>query len=218
MWNDLTLGFKTAFETAWDGYKAGSKPIGAAIVDTANVVVASGRNQCNDDGTGLIARHQLAHAEANAILRISEMAMPDRYLHLGDYTLYSTLEPCPFCFGAIVMGSIRHLAFGARDRLAGAAILNKAMGYIEDQNISIDGPFYEPEIVQIALLVCYEIETVADPKTLARMLGSWNRDCAVGVEIGRLLAAEAILPAAIAADEPMSAIFDDIINIAATFK
>jgi len=29
--------------------------------------------------------------------------------NIRTFTLYTTLEPCPLCFGAIVMGSIRNV-------------------------------------------------------------------------------------------------------------
>lgn len=210
MWQDLDLGFKTAFEMAWEGYRHGSRPIGAAIVDVQNLVTAAGRSQCDDDGPGLISRHELAHAEVNAILQIGETDV--RIIH--EYTLYTTMEPCPFCFGAIIMSDIGHVEFGARDRLAGAVGLNNALDYITEKDIRIEGPFYEAEVVQMALLACHAIETGTNPKALGHMLGLWSADCTVGVEIGRLLAAEAILKAALEVNEPFGSIFDDIIQIA----
>lgn len=216
MWQDLDLGFKTAFEAAWDGYKTGSKPIGAAIVNSENMVVAAGRSQENDKGPGLLSTHRLAHAGVNVILQISGAGPAENRSGVLDYTLYTTMEPCPFCFGAIVMGNIRHVKFGARNRLAGATILNKAMGYIEDKGIGIEGPYFEPEMVQMALMVCHEIENNPSFQALGRVLGHWTRDCATGVEIGKLLASEAILKAALEENEPMHAIFDDIILIADT--
>ena len=58
----------------------------------------------------------LVHAEINAIVQLKRKEHPN----IRSYTQYSTTEPCILCFGAIVMGNIRHFKFAARDRHAGA--------------------------------------------------------------------------------------------------
>jgi tRNA(adenine34) deaminase len=79
-----------------------------------------------------------AHAE---ILALREAAA-----HTGDYrlagaTLYSTLEPCVMCAGALVAARVGRLVFGARDlrfggvrskfRLADSDKLNHAVEVVE---------------------------------------------------------------------------------------
>ncbi|MGH2706088.1 MAG: tRNA adenosine(34) deaminase TadA [Actinomycetota bacterium] len=86
-------------------------PIGAVAV-RRNEVVASAHNERE-------LRHDpTAHAEILALRRASEKLGAWR---LDDVTLYSTLEPCPMCAGALVAARIERLVYGAPDERAGAA-------------------------------------------------------------------------------------------------
>jgi tRNA(adenine34) deaminase len=190
MWNDLEYGFQIAFNNAWEAYKSNTIPIGVVILDRNNNIMSIGKNQIHSDGDGLIKFHQLAHAEANAILKLSEIKDINIHKNIRTFTLYSTMEPCPFCFGAIVMGSIRNLKFASRDSWAGATALNNTINYIKNKNISVHGPFEETELVQIAMQTCYEMETGRKCESL---LTSWSEFCPKGVQIGKVLFEECIL-------------------------
>lgn len=75
------------------------------------------------DGTAFEERNRTrelsdptAHAETLVIRRAAA--------HQGDWrleghTLYTTLEPCAMCAGAIVLARVERLVFGARDPKAG---------------------------------------------------------------------------------------------------
>ena len=89
---------------------AGEVPVGAVIVQDG-VIVGIGCNQVitNSDPT--------AHAEVMAIRAAGRK--------LGNYrlegcTLYSTLEPCAMCAGAILHARIARLVYAAADPKAGA--------------------------------------------------------------------------------------------------
>ncbi|HUU92185.1 MAG TPA: nucleoside deaminase, partial [Phycisphaerae bacterium] len=58
-----------------------------------------------------------AHAEMIAITQAAEALGTWR---LGGCTLYVTLEPCAMCAGAMVLGRIDRLVYGAADPKAGA--------------------------------------------------------------------------------------------------
>lgn len=117
-WNDVELGFQVAFRAAWEAYTKGSIPIGATILNRNDEVVSIGRNRIYEKSAPLpqILNHQLAHAEINAILQLNEEEHPN----IRSYILYSAMEPCPLCLGAIAMGSIKYVKFAARDGWAGA--------------------------------------------------------------------------------------------------
>jgi tRNA(adenine34) deaminase len=59
-----------------------------------------------------------AHAE---ILCIRAAAEIEGSWRLVNYTLYTTLEPCPMCMGAIQQSRIKTLVYGAKDFRLGAA-------------------------------------------------------------------------------------------------
>jgi tRNA(adenine34) deaminase len=122
---------RQALDLAHEAERAGEIPVGAVIV-VDNQVIGRGRNSP-------ITRHDpTAHAEILALREAAE--------HLGNYrlesaTLYSTLEPCVMCAGALVAARIARLVFGARDlrfggvrskfRLADSEILNHRVEIVE---------------------------------------------------------------------------------------
>lgn len=86
-------------------------PIGACIVSAEGELLAAASNRTitNNDPT--------AHAEILAIRAAAEK--------IGNYrltgaTVYSTIEPCAMCAGALVNARVARLVYGARDERFGA--------------------------------------------------------------------------------------------------
>ena len=75
------------------------------------VVLSTARNSVEKltDGT--------AHAEMLAIQKAGEVVGNWR---LANTTLYTTLEPCPMCMGAIQASRIQKVVYGAKDPRLGA--------------------------------------------------------------------------------------------------
>ena len=114
---DLSTGWQTVMQEAWDACLHGSYPIGACIADEAGQIVARGRNRLEEERrvNEMISGHRLAHAEVNALLNLPEVsAETSRTL-----TLVSSVEPCPMCLGAMRMQRINKLAYAAADAWAG---------------------------------------------------------------------------------------------------
>lgn len=90
---------------------AGDVPVGAVIVNSSGLLLARGRNrrELNQDPT--------AHAEMDALREASQKLGTWR---LAGTTLYSTLEPCPMCAGALVNARVTRLVYGCPDPKAGA--------------------------------------------------------------------------------------------------
>ncbi len=88
--------------------EAGQLPIGAVLV-LADEIVSRGRNRY------LERRSQLAHAELEALQEGGEAA----FSRHDDCVLYTTVEPCPMCLGALVMADVPHVVFAAHDANAG---------------------------------------------------------------------------------------------------
>ena len=91
--------------------EAGELPVGCVIAKDG-AVIARGRNACEASGDAT------AHAELLAIREASRRLGDWR---LNDCTLYSTLEPCPMCAGAIVQARVGRVVFAAPDRAQGCA-------------------------------------------------------------------------------------------------
>lgn len=95
--------------------KAGQKdevPIGALVVAENGIILSAAHNLT-------ISRvDPTAHAE---ILALREAAVKISNYRLLNTTLYSTIEPCPMCMGAILNARVAKLVFGAPDPKWGAA-------------------------------------------------------------------------------------------------
>lgn len=85
-------------------------PIGCVIVRDG-VVIGRGHNARERD------HDPTAHAE---IIALREAAAVTGSWRIEDATLYVTLEPCHMCAGAMVLGRVPRLVFGATDPKAGA--------------------------------------------------------------------------------------------------
>jgi tRNA(adenine34) deaminase len=96
---------REALRLARSGADSGEVPVGA-VVAIAGEIVGRGWNSP-------VARNDpTAHAE---ILALREAAAHIGNYRLEDATLYSTLEPCAMCAGALVAARVARLVFGARD-------------------------------------------------------------------------------------------------------
>lgn len=189
-WNELENPWQVCFELGWTSFKRGSIPIGAVVVDDRGEIIAQGRSlQYEIEGEpGEVKRHKLSHAELNALLKVSEFDYPN----IREFTLYTTTEPCPLCFGALVMANVRNLMFAARDRYAGSTELNQKSDYIASKNIRITGPFKDLETIQITIHVAYEMLRGVNTD---KLLNAWQSDNPTAVKCGVKLFKEKILDA-----------------------
>lgn len=101
---------KAALDEARKGFKKDEVPVGAVIVAGGKIVArAHNLRESLIDPT--------AHAE---ILCIKKAAKKLGGWRLNNVKLYTTLEPCPMCAGAIVHARVGELVYGADDPKAGA--------------------------------------------------------------------------------------------------
>lgn len=99
-------------ELAWDSFLEGSIPVGCVITNATAMIVSEGRNRVASEHGGDSGLHAtyIAHAEVNALASLS----PGEY---GDHTIWTTLEPCFMCSGAIVHSHVGVVRFAAADPL-----------------------------------------------------------------------------------------------------
>ncbi len=101
---------RLALEAAREAARAGEVPVGAVVVLEGRVIARAGNRTIADcDPT--------AHAEIVA-LRAAAQAVGN--YRLAGATLYSTIEPCAMCAGALVQARVARLVYGADDLRAGA--------------------------------------------------------------------------------------------------
>ena len=101
-----------ALEEALRAYHEDEVPIGAVLIDGDGILIARDHNRIEqlNDAT--------AHAEL-LTLRAASTKLNRR--RLTDCTLYSTVEPCAMCAGALVLCRVKRLVYGATDSKFGAA-------------------------------------------------------------------------------------------------
>ena len=213
MWSDLGLPWQVALEQAWEAYRAGTVPIGAVILDGESQVVARGRNRILDEEylPGQINRNQLAHAELNALLQINRSSHQTHAC-----TIYTTIEPCPLCMGAIYMSGVRNIQYAARDSYAGSTDLLGTTPYLSRKPIKVNGPqFGELEDFALGLVVVFElnIRPQRTEELHSTLLNSWRSVVPRAVTLGERLWENRILHAANHNDVPLSQVFDMVIHL-----
>ena len=122
---------RMALELAREADNAGEVPAGAVVVRHGRVI-GRGRN------SPIERSDPTAHAE---ILALREAGAESGNYRLEGAMVYSTLEPCVMCAGALVAARVERLIFGARDlrfggvrskfRLADSEVLNHRLAIEE---------------------------------------------------------------------------------------
>ncbi len=95
-----------AYEAALEALKYDEVPIGSIVVNEAKVVVGTGFNQTEK------LKDPTAHAEILAIKSAAEKISDWR---LDNHIIFSTIEPCEMCMGAIIESRIKEVYFGAKN-------------------------------------------------------------------------------------------------------
>lgn len=100
-----------AIAAAEEAGRLGEVPIGAVIIgeNGEQLAIASNRTITDSDPT--------AHAE---ILALREAGQAVSNYRLVGATVYSTIEPCVMCAGALVNARVKRLVYGAHDERFGA--------------------------------------------------------------------------------------------------
>ena len=88
---------------------SGDWPVGCVIV-IDNRIVSRGRNRVYS------SENKILHAEIDAIFKVSNLLV-DRG---QDVTMYITYEPCPMCFGAIILNHVGRVVCGSNIDKSGA--------------------------------------------------------------------------------------------------
>lgn len=144
MFAELAPAWQACFAEGWQAFLAGNVPIGSAITDASGVVLFQSRNRIADlqAPPRQTCNSQLSHAELNTILM-----MEGRPADVHSWHLYSLVEPCPLCLGAIYMAGLRHIHYAFPDAYAGSTNLLGKTPYLAYKPVKTyppqPGPLYE---------------------------------------------------------------------------
>lgn len=113
-----------AVKLALKAEQGGNLPIGA-VITLKDKIIAEGKNQIwNPHFSGT------RHAEIEALRSVREELWPQS----KQMTLYTTLEPCLMCAGAILLHHIGTVIFGAKDTIGGASsVFNHLPTFLENE-------------------------------------------------------------------------------------
>jgi len=122
------------FQLTVDSFRAGNLAIASVITNSNYSIISMGTNQAinNHGSINKISNSSVAHSEINAIYNL-----PKKHAQRGDLILFTTVEPCPMCLGAIAMSRIRSIHIASRDTWAGSANLLKKTSYLKGKEIFV---------------------------------------------------------------------------------
>src|ERR1044071_4705214 len=100
-----------ALAAAREAARRGEVPVGACVVSPEGELRAAAGNRTRTDCA------PTAHAE---VVALREAARRVGNYRLTGAVVYSTVEPCAMCAGALVQARVARLVYGGRDGKAGA--------------------------------------------------------------------------------------------------
>lgn len=131
---------RRALALAEEAFRAEEVPVGALVL-FGDEVLGAGRNRVEELAL------PTAHAE---LLAMEEACRRTGNHRLTGATLYTTLEPCVMCWGAILHARISRVVIGARDLKAGALSFYRltgapevAFGVLEEESQQLLRRFFE---------------------------------------------------------------------------
>lgn len=114
---------KEALKEAEIALKEGNWPIGCVIVLNGKII-AHAHNQVYSK------KDKLAHAEMLSIKQVQDILRENQ----DKATLYTTYEPCPMCFGAIILNRIKRVVSGIDLDNSGAMYFRENLPLLFKQN------------------------------------------------------------------------------------
>lgn len=116
---------RLALEQAKKAYFEGEVPIGAVLTDESGILICAEHNRIEQ------LKDATAHAEILLLRQASKIISRKNFLNC---TLYSTVEPCPMCAGALVLCRVGRLVYGATDSKFGAA--ESLFNVVDNKNLN----------------------------------------------------------------------------------
>lgn len=146
--DDIRLLYETV-RIAHQAKLEGCHPFGAILVDKEGNILLEQGNASEEGGPAM-------HAEVALMFRAGKLYTPQ---FLSECTLYSSVEPCVMCTGAMYWTNVRRLVFGISEEqllsLTGSDEKNPTFALPSDQvlsygqkDIEIVGPVEDEKLVE----------------------------------------------------------------------
>jgi tRNA(adenine34) deaminase len=189
LWKSLSKPWRVCVDEAWKAYCSGSLPIGAALTDKAGNILARGHNL-------RLSKNQEAHALAGSSVAHAEiitLGSVHSSISLNKFILFSTMEPCPMCTGAIRMSGVGEVHYASKDPFAGGIALLETSSFMRQHKCNVISPSSEMlEILLLALLVSRLMQSGFSQIQIA--LNIYEEYSPHGVAFARWLTQKQILP------------------------
>ncbi len=108
---------ETALALARQALDRDEFPVGCVLVHRGQVIARGTRT-----GTRRTPPSELEHAEMIALRRLEGLSFP---LARGEVTVYTTLEPCLMCFGALLISGIGTIVYAYEDAMGGGSACDR---------------------------------------------------------------------------------------------
>jgi tRNA(Arg) A34 adenosine deaminase TadA len=135
---DLEVFMREALAEADAAGQASELPIGAVLVLDGEVI-ARGRARHKE------IKSQISHAELNALLDGGDKL----WTGFRRTVLFTTVEPCPMCLGAVVMADVPHVVYALHDENVKSKMTIEANPYVRRHIKSYFGGVLEAESARI---------------------------------------------------------------------
>ena len=135
---DLEKFMREALAEADEAGRAGELPIGAVLVLDGKII-SRGRAHHNEH------KCQISHAELNTLLNGGEKLWTD----FQRAILFTSVEPCPMCLGAVVMADVPHIIYALNDKIVHSKMSIETNPYIRRHIKSYFGGVLEDESARI---------------------------------------------------------------------
>jgi tRNA(Arg) A34 adenosine deaminase TadA len=144
---DLSLEWKYCFNLARKAFNGGVLPIGCVILDGNNRMLVDSYAKLV---YGSKKSNITQHAEMIALSKIPISIIDQKLI------LYTTVEPCPMCFGAVNVARISELHYATRDPWAGSTNLLNGNWYMKRKQINI---IHEQDDFEM-IMACWVVYTM----------------------------------------------------------
>ncbi|MDR1150132.1 MAG: tRNA adenosine(34) deaminase TadA [Clostridiales bacterium] len=114
-----------ALSLALKAFEIDEVPVGCIIVKNNSIIIGEGFNSRNKN------QNVLSHAE---IIAIDQACKNLKSWRLENCDIYTTIEPCAMCAGAILQARVNKLIFGAKNKKFGCA--GSVINFLENNNFN----------------------------------------------------------------------------------